>query len=192
MNKNIDIIAIGTSAGGVAAVQQLLSALVDFKIPIVIIQHLPVDSNIDPELVFCNHTKLQVNEAKDKMDVKLENIYFAPPAYHLLAEKDQSFSLTQDQPVNHSRPSIDVFFESMALAYGEKCCGIVLTGANADGANGLKDIKESGGLTIVQNPETAEIPYMPQSALNKVDPDYMGNIAGISDYLNKLNEGKFA
>ena len=122
-------------------------------------------------------------EAVDKTKIEKEQIYFAPPNYHLLVERDFSLSLSQEDPVVFSRPSIDVLFESAARSLGEKVCGVLLTGANEDGAAGLKFIQACGGYTIVQNPMDAEIPTMPQSALTRFRPDFIGSLKEIAQKL---------
>src|SRR5690606_7668198 len=106
-------------------------------------------------------------EPEDKQQVRKGNIYLAPQNYHLLVEDDKCFSLDYSEQVNHSRPSIDVTFESIAKVYGPKCVGILLSGANNDGAEGIAAIIKAGGTGIVQNPETTDFPYMPKSAIYK-------------------------
>ena len=112
-----------------------------------------------------------------------------PANYHLLLESDKTFSLTVDEKVNYSRPSIDVTFKSVADVFGEKLIGIILTGANSDGAMGLKTIKDKGGITIVQDPLTAESAVMPQSAIRACDPDYVLPLDEIASVLIEIVMG---
>lgn len=183
------LICIGTSAGGVTALQELFMGLrKDFRIPIVVVQHLPSDANINPDLVFGRFFMGSCAEAQDKMPLRPGSLSFAAPNYHLLIERDMTVSLSQDEPVCFARPSIDVLFESAAYAFGESVCGVLMTGANNDGAMGLKSIYESGGVTIVQDPETAEAPAMPLAALKLFKPKYVLGVSDIAMRLNHLDE----
>ena len=141
--------------------------------------HLPSDSKTDPGLVFGDRLNLSIFEATDKMPISEGHIYFAPAGYHLLIERDFSFGLTQDEPIHNSRPSIDVLFESAAIALGKEACGILLTGANADGAAGLKLMKETGSCVMIQDPKEAESTAMPLAALAIVKPDLVGSLLQI-------------
>jgi two-component system chemotaxis response regulator CheB len=114
--------------------------------------------------IFTPKCRVAVKEAEDKEEVAAGTVYFAPANYHLLVEREGFFSFSTEEPVNFSRPSIDVFFESVAIAYGPRAIGVVLTGANADGTAGLRSILEYGGRAIVQDPRTAEFPKMPEAA----------------------------
>lgn len=186
MNTKTSVIFIGTSAGGVSALQKLFSNLPnDFSIPIVVVQHLPADAKIQPELVFGHCGNLKFVEALDKMELKKGHVYFAPPDYHLLIEKNNQLSLSQDEAVHFTRPAIDVLFESAAAAYGAEGCGILLTGANQDGAEGLKNIQECGGYTIVQDPKDAEVSFMPAFAIEKFKPNLIGNIEDIAKHISR-------
>lgn len=181
-------IFVGTSAGGISALKEILSELPakPLPVPMVIVQHLPADAEVNPPLAFGSFTSSRIFEAVDKIPLEPGSIVFAPPRYHVLAEKNDCLSLSQDPPVHFSRPSIDVLFESAAAAYGPAACGILLTGANADGAAGLRDIHESGGHTIVQNPATAEASAMPAAALSLFRPSFTGSLKEISDHLKHL------
>jgi two-component system chemotaxis response regulator CheB len=175
------LICIGASAGGIHAIQNLLAALKGPAAqPIVIAQHLPADADIDLQLIFGGKYKGQVIEIVDKMPLSAGTAYFAPPAYHTLINRDHHLSLSQDELVNYARPSIDVLFDSAAWAYGAKSCGIVLTGANDDGAEGLAAIARAGGVTIVQDPEDAEARTMPQAAINRAQPQMVLSLAEIA------------
>jgi len=132
-------------------------------------------------------SQIVVKEAEDKEPLRSGIAYLAPPGYHLLIEPDRSFSLSVDARVNYSCPSIDVLFESAAHVFGESLIGVVLTGANKDGAQGLKIIKEHGGLAIVQNPESAEARSMPQAALAAVSADYVVDLEQLAPLLVQLS-----
>ena len=114
-----------------------------------------------------------VKEVEDGEPIQPGYVYLSPPNYHLMAERKQTLSLSTDSPVNFSRPSIDVLFESASRVYEDKLIGILLTGANKDGSKGLACIHEQGGLTIVQDPNTAESPFMPLAAIEAVKVDYI-------------------
>lgn len=167
-------IVLGASAGGMHVVKALVTALPkDFSLPLLIVQHIADTSDsVWPELLN-EHSKVRVKEADEKEPVEPGTVYLAPPNYHLLVESDHTLTLTVDERVNYARPAIDVLFETAADAYREQLIGIVCTGANFDGAKGLQRIKELGGLAIVQDPETAEVPTMPQAAIQATVPDYV-------------------
>lgn len=182
-----EAVVIGCSAGGLQALKILLPELpAKLLLPVIIVQH--ISENSDGFIIeYLNQSsKITVKEAEDKEPIYSNTAYLAPPGYHLLIEAERIFSLSVDERVNYSCPSIDVLFESAAKVYGESLIGIVLTGANADGAHGLKTIKEHGGLAIVQNPVTAENPAMPKAALAAVDADYVVDIEQIATLLVKL------
>ena len=161
-----ELVAIGASWGGLHAVGEVLAGLpADFVPAVVVAQHRSPDS-VQGMLTEAlgRRTELPVCEAGDKSPIEPGRVHVAPPDYHLLVEAGH-FELTVDAPVSHSRPSIDVLFESVADAYGAKAIGVLLTGASADGAAGLLRLRERGGLTIVQDPEDAERREMPDAAL---------------------------
>ncbi len=169
-----ETIVIGVSSGGMNAMRIIFSQLpADFSIPIVIVQH--ISSRSDGEWIkFINDAcKITVKEADEKEHLEPGKVYIAPPNYHLLIERDGTFSLTIDERVNYARPSIDVLFESAAVAFRNKLIGVVLTGSNNDGTKGMKRIKEYGGLTIVQDPTTAESVCMPASVIAEMKVDYV-------------------
>jgi two-component system chemotaxis response regulator CheB len=161
------LIVVGVSAGGLFALRSLVASLPQgFDIPIAVVQHRSKESEALCDLLQeCTH--LRVGEANDKEPIVPGAVYVAPPDYHLLVEPGY-ISLSTDEPVRYSRPSIDVLFASAADAYGADLIGIVLTGANADGSQGLQKIVQRGGYAIVQDPATAEVRMMPQSALKAV------------------------
>ena len=188
-NNNYKVIVIGTSAGGLSALLRMLTPLPgDFHLPIIIVQHLHPTQDSTFIEHFNDKCLLTVKEANEKETVQPKNIYFAPPNYHLLIEQDKTFSLSTDEKVNFSRPSIDVLFESATDVYASELIGIVLTGASDDGARGLKLIKENKGLIIVQDPDTAESPFMPRAAIKMVETDYILPLEGITDLLIKISK----
>lgn len=188
---SFQLIVVGASAGGMTAIQRLLFALPKgFRTPIVFVQHLPADSNVDPGLVFARHFKGPIHEALDKMPLEPGQIYFAAPGYHLSIERDMTCSLSQDELVNYARPSIDVCFESIAHNFGPRACAVLLTGANSDGARGLRAIQESGGFAMAQDPGDAEYPMMPRAALEIMKPDFVGKLDEIAPKLAELNESE--
>lgn len=159
-------IVIGTSYGGLEALKVILPQLDEgFPLPLIIVLHIG-DHNNDLFIDYMNSVcALEVKEAESHEPIRPGVIYFAPPNYHLLIEDDFTFSLSTDERINFSRPSIDVLFESAAWAYSAGLIGIILTGANSDGAIGLRAIQNLGGLTMVQNPCTSLSPAMPRAAL---------------------------
>lgn len=159
------IVVIGTSWGGLVALSEIVSGLpADFPLPICIVQHRSKDSETLLVGFLQDLTKLQVHDAEDKEALCPGTIYIAPPDYHMLVEADY-ISLTVDSPVRFSRPSIDVLFRSASDTFGASVIGVVLTGANEDGAAGLARIVARGGKAIIQDPKSAESPVMPASAL---------------------------
>lgn len=183
-----EAVVIGASSGGMKALLKIFSGLPrDFKMPIVVVQHIKATSENYSVEVFGNHCRLPVKEAEEKEKIAGGAIYLAPPDYHLLIEPDKTFSLSVDEKVNFARPSIDVLFESAAFAYKSSLVGILLTGANHDGAAGMLKIKNAGGLTISQDPETAECAVMPEAAIKLGAADLVLSLQEIPDLLKQLN-----
>lgn len=181
--KPPELIVIGCSLGGMQALQTIFSALTtDFCVAIAIVQHRHKKSNEGLPSFFRRHSKLRVLDVEDKQPIKAGHVYLAPADYHLYVEKG-AFSLSVDAAVAYSRPSIDVLFESAADAYRDRLLGVVLTGANADGARGAKQIKARGGMVIVQDPKTAEAPAMPQAAIDAVRVDRILPLDRIGPFL---------
>ena len=163
-----ELVVVGTSWGGLAALRQLITGLPgSFALPIVVVQHRHKESNHLLTSLLQDRTRLCVCDVEDKAPISAGNLYLAPADYHLLVE-DGHFSLSTEEAVLFSRPSIDVTFTSVADAYGSHAVGIILTGANSDGADGLRRIFDRGGLAFVQRPETAESPIMPTAAIRAV------------------------
>ncbi len=182
-----ELVAIGTSWGGLTALQQLLeSAPGELAVPVVVAQHRAAGSmRAAIEDLLQSHTQLVVREADDKDELLPGHLYLAPPDYHLLVEPG-TLALSVDARVRYSRPSIDVLFESAADAYGERVVGVLLTGANDDGAEGLARIQAAGGYTVVQDPAEAERPEMPRAALARLEPDAVLHLAEIGPLLVQL------
>ena len=186
-----EAIVIGVSSGGMNAMKVMFSLLPkDFNTPIIIVQHISAHSDNLWIKLLNDQNNLSIKEADEKENIEYGKVYIAPPNYHLMIEKDKTFSLTIDERVNFARPSIDVLFESAAEAYKDKLIGVVLTGSNNDGTNGIKRIQECGGLTIIQDPETAESSYMPASAIAVIKPDYILSLEDIIQLLIKLDKQK--
>jgi two-component system chemotaxis response regulator CheB len=184
-----EAIVVGVSSGGLKALRLIFSVLPsDFVVPIIVVQHIGPRSENTWIKILNSSSNINIKEADEKEKVRTGHIYVAPSNYHLLIEKDKTFSLTIDERVNFARPSIDVLFESAAEVYREKLIGIILTGSNSDGAKGVKRIKDCGGLVIIQDPETAESSSMPSSALALIQPDYIVALNQISDLLIKITQ----
>jgi two-component system chemotaxis response regulator CheB len=183
-----DAVVIGTSAGGSRALAIVLPLLpAGYPAPVIIVQHLHPHQDTASFLVAQrNHCALVVKEAEDKEPIEPGVIYFAPPNYHLLIEDNRVFALSIDARVNFSRPSIDVLFESAADVYAPHLVGVILTGANQDGAAGLRRVKERGGLTVVLDPDTAEVSAMPGAALEVAVPDYVLRLDEIGRLLARM------
>lgn len=184
------IIVIGTSLGGLNALTVLLRRLPPtMPVPIAVVQHRGTgDDGALVELL--NQTsQLKVVDAEDKMAIAPGYVYLAPPDYHLLVEADGTLALSTDVHVRSARPSIDVLFESAAEAFGPRAIAVVLTGASADGADGLRCIKEKGGLAIVEDPSTAECAIMPAAALAAAPVASVLPLSRIADYLTALVDG---
>ncbi len=185
--KGYEAIVLGVSAGGLDALSRLLPELpADFALSLIVVQHIAPSSDNFWVQLLNDKTNLAVKEADEKEAIEKGCVYFAPPGYHLLVEQDRTFGLSVDKRVNHSRPAIDVLFESAAEAYRDGLAGVVLTGANHDGAQGLKRIKQIGGLTIVQDPADAESSAMPRAAIQAARPDHVLSLADIGPLLTSL------
>lgn len=179
------LVVVGASAGGLHALQVMVSGLpADWDTAMAVVQHRSRDSYALCELLQ-DVTQLRVCEVEDKQEITAGSVYLAPPDYHLFVE-DQHFSLSIDAPVRWSRPSIDVLFESAADAYGDRTVGVVLTGANSDGTRGLRRIVDAGGQAVIQDPATAEVRVMPESARRAVSEACVLPLDAISGHLRQL------
>lgn len=180
------LIVIGTSLGGLLALKTVLQGLeASFSTPIAIVQHRHKDSGGRITDFLQHSTTLTVKEVEDKDEIQPSYVYVAPADYHLLVEAGY-FDLSVDEPVCFARPSIDVLFESAADAYLNQTVGVILTGANQDGAAGAAAIKARGGVVIVQEPTSAESPVMPKAAIARTPVDGILSLAEIATYLNWL------
>lgn len=183
----IELVAIGASAGGVEAIGTLLQALpADFPAALAIVLHIPPDSASLLTSLFAPRCRLRVKEVDDKEMLAPGCVYFAAPDYHMLVEPDGSLSLSQDEAVNFSRPSIDLLMESAAMAYGPRMLGIVLTGGSPDGTQGLRCVREQGGMAWVQDPADAVAQAMPASAIAHTGADRILAIADMARQLAAL------
>lgn len=182
-----ELIVIGTSWGGLDAVSRLLEGLHDgVHQPIVVAQHRSVVSEEGGlARLLGHHTRRLVSDPDDKTALEADHVYIAPPDYHVLVEPGH-IALSIDAPVQYARPSIDVLFESAADAYGPRAVGVVLTGANADGAHGLALIKERGGVAIVQDPATSQRRTMPDAAIAATHADAVLPLEEIPAFLYGL------
>ena len=184
-----DLVVVGTSWGGLAALRTLVGALpASFRMAVTLVQHRHKDSDHVLRALLQERSPLVVCEVEDKMPLEEGHIYVAPPDYHTLVEPGH-YALSTEAPVRFSRPSIDVTFNSAADAYGHRVVGVVLTGANQDGATGLQRISELGGLAIIQDPKTAESATMPAAAQKAVPRARVMSLARIGEYLASLPSG---
>ncbi|MDQ0654315.1 chemotaxis protein CheB [Pseudomonas cedrina] len=185
--RGIEAIVVGASAGGVEALLSIFGGLPKgFGLPIIAVLHLPDERRSQLAEVFARRLALPVVEARDKESIKPGTLYFAGPGYHLSVEHDRSLSLSQEDRVHHSRPSIDYLFESAADAYGAGLLAVLLTGANQDGARGLAQVKRQGGTTVVQEPTEARVAVMPLAALALHTPDHILTLSRIGSLLASL------
>ena len=180
------IVVIGTSWGGLAAVHAIIAGLpARYDLPTVVVQHRHRDSDTLLTRLLQDRSRLVVCEPDDKQPIEAGHLYVAPANYHMFVE-DGHFSLSVDAPVRYSRPSIDVTLASAANAFGHRAVGVILTGANADGADGLRRIADAGGLAVVQDPATAEVSTMPAAALAAVPTARVFALDRIGTFLGAL------
>lgn len=181
-------VVIGSSAGALEALGVILPGLrPDFPLPIFIVVHVPAGKRSVLAEIFAAKCPLRVVEAEDKEPVIPGSVYFAPPDYHMLMENKRTIALSNEEEVLFSRPSIDVSFESAADIWGEQLIGIVLTGANHDGANGLRAIVRAGGSAIVQTPESAYARAMPDAAIAACPTARVLSLPDIATYLSSFH-----
>lgn len=183
------LLLVGGSAGSLEAILQFLPALrTERNLAILLVMHRR--SGAESQLVSLLQDKLdwQVKEAEEKEKITEGTVYIAPADYHLLVEDNKTFSLDYSEKVNYSRPSIDVTFETAADVYRTAVIALLLSGANSDGTDGLVCIKHSGGYVIVQSPADAQVPYMPQSALENVAADFIGTTVQIPAEIIRINK----
>jgi len=181
-------IVIGSSAGGVSALLELCGGIgPGMNLPLFITQHTGAEQDNILAEILGKRAKVPVVQAEDKMEIENGVIYLAPANYHMLVESRNCIALSMDEKVNYSRPSIDVLFESAARVYSSELTGIILTGASIDGAAGIVAIEENGGLTIAQDPATAEFPFMPESAIKTGKVKLILPLEGILEQINSLS-----
>lgn len=181
------MIIIGGSAGSLQVVFYLLGQCrPDFQTPILVVLHRDPQGISKLAELLASKTTLDVKEIEDKEPIEKGCVYVCPPDYHTLIEDDLSFSLDYSEKINFSRPSIDVTFRSGADVFGKNLVCILLSGANSDGADGLSYVREHHGITIVHNPEEAEVSYMPQQALLQGKADHVFNKNEIAEYMQQL------
>lgn len=188
INAKCKVVIIGGSAGSLNALMQILpelSALNSFALVIVLHRRGTDDMTLE-ELIKIK-TEVPVKIIEDKEPLVPGFLYVAPSNYHLLFEKEETMSLDTSEKVNYSRPSIDVTFESAAEIYGDSLIGILLSGSNADGTEGLKTIQKAGGIIIVQDPDSADMPFMPNNAILNTTPDFILNTDEILKFIISVN-----
>jgi two-component system chemotaxis response regulator CheB len=189
MKQPIELVVIGGSAGAIEVLRQVLPRLsTGFKPSVAIVIHLPANGPIVLHELLAGPQSPPMKVAEDKEPVAPGTIYFAPPDYHLLVESGGTFALSIDSRVHYTRPAIDVLFESAAEAYGDRLMAVILSGANADGAAGLRAVAEAGGLTVVQSLETAEMTAMPAAALQAAPASIEVDIEALTDLLRAHGE----
>ncbi|ADJ64859.1 chemotaxis protein CheB [Herbaspirillum seropedicae] len=194
--RPIEAIVIGASAGGVEALSEILPALRrGAAVATMVVLHLPRERPSLLAQIFADRCRQPVVEAQDKEPAQAGVIHFAPPDYHLLVDRSEDgpiLAMSNDELVNYSRPAIDVLFESAADVYGPRLLGILLTGGNHDGAAGMQAIARAGGVTVVQSPQQAQVPYMPAQALAMGNIDYVLTLQQIADLLRTLGASGLA
>ena len=180
-------VVVGASAGGMRATRAMIESLpATFPVPILVVQHMGQQGGKHLVEALERGCQVRVQFAEDKEALEPGTVYVAPPGYHMLVERNRSLALSVDERLHYARPSIDVLFETAAEAYGASLIGVILSGANADGSAGLRRIAQLGGYCIVQDPATAEVAAMPESALRWVQPDFVLEPAEIGRQLALL------
>jgi len=188
MRSGCRLLIIGGSAGSLEVMLHTLPHIrTDIPFALLLVMHRSSEPDPLLQFILSSKTALIVKEAEEKEKIQPGVIYIAPADYHLLIEKDHTFSLDFSEKVNFSRPSIDVTFGVAAEAYGTELVGLLLSGGNSDGTEGLMLIKEAGGITAVQDPATATVPFMPQHAILKMQPDYILPSNEIASFINNLS-----
>jgi two-component system chemotaxis response regulator CheB len=184
-------IVVGASAGAVEALSAILPTLAaGYPLPVMIVVHLPAGQKSALAELLRARCRLDVHEAEDKEPIRPGTVYFAPPDYHLLVEADRRLSLSSEEPVHYSRPSIGVLFETAADAYESQLVGIILTGANGDGARGLRAIRDAGGTALVQRPDLAYAPAMPRAAIEACPDARALGLDEIAAYLMEVGSDR--
>jgi len=186
-NTNTELVVIGGSAGSLQVILEMIKNLnIEVNFPILLVTHRKAHStNILPVLLQ-QFSTMEVIEIEDKTEIENNKLYIVPADYHLLFENKKIMSLDSSEKMNYSRPSIDVTFKSAAEIYGENMIGVLLSGANADGVEGLAYIKRNKGKVWIQDPETAEVDYMPKHAVEEIDYDLIIKPENLANYINQL------
>lgn len=188
---SVDLVAVGSSLGGLAALQALLGGLPpDFDVPIVIAQHRGPDTDSRLADLLARRTPLTVREPDDKEPIERGTVYLAPSGYHLLVESEHALALSVDERVSHARPSIDVLFESAAEAMGGRLVAVLLTASSEDGAAGIVAVAERGGVTVVEDPSSALSPVAGLAALARTAVDHVCPLPRIGPLLGDLVAGR--
>ncbi|MCF8074799.1 MAG: chemotaxis protein CheB [Desulfotignum sp.] len=184
MTRRFKALVIGGSYGLLTALLKLLGSLPEgFQLPVIIVSHIHSSDCGELADFFNERISIPVKEAKDKEPIQSNTVYLAPSNYHLLIEPDGTFSLNMDEKVSYSRPSIDVLFQSAGFAFGDRLIAVLMTGSNHDGVNGVLSVKKYGGLTIAQDPDSAECPVMPRAA---IDAGYVDQVLTIDQLIGFL------
>jgi two-component system, chemotaxis family, protein-glutamate methylesterase/glutaminase len=187
LTSSCDLLLIGGSAGSLEVLFRMLPLLrSDLPFPVILILHRRSSGDSSLSDLLGSKTLNPTHEVEDKEPVMPGTIYLAPADYHLLIEHDRTFSLDYSEKIHFSRPSIDVTFESAAEVYGARLVAILLSGANEDGSEGLAAIKQEGGTAVVQNPDTAQMPFMPHYAMTHVPVDHVFDILQMAAFINSL------
>lgn len=192
ITSDCKVIIFGGSAGSLLALMQILPQLpvIDFIVIVIIVHRKSTDEETLEELIKLKSV-IEVKPVEDKVPLLPGFIYIAPSNYHLLFEKNNLLSLDTSEKINYSRPSIDVSFESAAEVYKNQLIGILLSGSNADGTQGLKAIQKEGGTIVVQDPESADMPFMPTNAIRNTTPDFVLNIQEIVQFILSIGNQDF-
>jgi len=187
LNHACEFLLIGGSAGSLEVLFRLLPLLrADLAVPVALVLHRRNSGDSSLSELLGSKTVNPTHEVEDKEPITPGTIYLAPADYHLLIEHDRTFSLDYSEKINFSRPSIDVTFESAAEVYGPGLVAILLSGANEDGTSGLIAVKNAGGLAIMQNPDTAQMPFMPHYALTHLHIDHVFDTVQMASFINSL------
>lgn len=188
-SENIELVMIGGSAGSLQVILDLVKRLDgEFDFSIVLVVHRKAQSTSILPTLLQQFSILDVIEAEDKTEIKNNRIYIAPADYHLLFDDKKNISLDRSEKLHFSRPSIDISFGSASDVYGDRLLAVLLSGANSDGVDGLTYVKKNGGRVWIQNPETAEVDYMPRQAADKVKYDLLITPQNLPEFINQLNK----
>lgn len=186
-NVSTELVVIGGSAGSLQVILEMIKKLDEkLNIPIILVLHRKAQATNILQTLLQQFTSIEVLEIDDKSTIEKNKIYIVPADYHLLLEDKKMMSLDSSEKMNYSRPSIDVTFKSAAEVFGKTLVGILLSGANADGVEGLAYIKKNKGRVWIQDPETAEVDYMPKHAIEEVQFDLLINPDNLAGYINQL------